>query len=556
MLRSLRIKGFAIIDEITLDFHNGFTVFTGETGAGKSILVDALSLTIGGRASADAVRDGDDEAVVEAIFEDIKDSDLIERMAGYGIDAEGDEIIIRRNISRNGKSRIYINGVLSTLSMLEEIGSGLVDIHGQHEHQNLLKREMHLSYLDAFGNLLNLKNKVKERYQYLDRSRSRLSKLEEDAGKKKEREEFFRYQVAEIKSAGLKAGEERELSLEREILSHSKRLTALSDEAYCLLYENEAAILSELRKVEENLDEISGIDPGMVEALELVRSSRVNLKEASEFLRGFRDDVRYDPDRLEKIEERLYLIERLKKKYGQSVEEIIACQSRIEKELEALEYSDQEIAVLREEVEQVSKEVEGYAGELSKLREKASKDLEKEVMRELSLLQMGKMRFVVSIEKAPLSRTGMNSVEFLIANMNEEPKGLTRVASGGELSRLMLAIKCRLSSTDGVQTMIFDEVDTGIGGRVAEEVGRRLKYLAKDHQVCCVTHLPQIAAIADTHYAVEKKIAGDRVVARVRKLNEEERIEEIGRMLGGKDTTRTALKYAEEMIRSGSKVSS
>lgn len=553
MLRSLRIKDFAIIDEVNLDFHNGFTVFTGETGAGKSILVDALSLIVGGRASADVVRDGDDEAVVEAIFEDIKESDLIEKIAGYGIDAEGDEILIRRMISKNGKSKIYINGVLSTLSMLEEIGSGLVDIHGQHEHQNLLKREMHLSYLDAFGKLSDLKNKVKERYQYLGRLRSRLNKLDEDAGKKREKEESFRYQMAEIKGAGLKAGEEKELALEREILSHSKRLSALSDEAYSLLYENERAILSELRKVEENLNEISGIDSGMVEALELIRSSRVNLKEAAEFLRRFRDDVRYDPDRLEKIEERIYLIERLKKKYGQSVEEIIACQSRIEKELEAIEYSDQDIKTLREEMEGVSKEVERYAGELSKSRERVSKELEKEVMQELALLQMRNMRFAVSLEREPLSWKGIDSVEFLIANMSEEPKALTRVASGGELSRLMLAIKCRLSSTDSVQTMIFDEVDAGIGGRVAEEVGRRLKYLAKGHQVCCVTHLPQIAAVADNHYAVEKKVAGDRVVARVRKLNERERIEEIGRMLGGKDTTRTALRYAEEMIKSGSR---
>jgi len=549
VLRSLRIKGYAIIDEVTLDFPGGLTVFTGETGAGKSILVDALSLTIGGRASADVIRDGDDEAVVEAIFEDIGGSDIIDRMAGYGIVVEDDEIIIRRNINRNGKSRIYINGVVSTLSMLSEIGSGLVDIHGQHEHQNLLKREMHLSYLDAFGGLGALREKVRERYQYLERLKNRLNKLEEDIAKRREREEFLRYKIAEIKGAGLKAGEEKELTLERERLSNSMRLSELSDEAYRLLYAEEGSILSELRKVEENIKEISKIDPEMIGVLEMVSSSRVDLKEIAGVLRRFKDNVRFDPNRLEKIEERLYLIERLKKKYGHSLEEIIALQSSLEKELEDMENSDQEIASLREEIEQVSREVAEYAEELSRSRKSISKRLEEEVERELSHLQMGNMRFVVSMERVPLSQKGIDSVEFMIANLNEEPRGLARVASGGELSRLMLAIKCRLSSTDRVQTMIFDEVDTGIGGRVAEEVGRRLKYLSREHQVCCVTHLPQIAAMADTHYAVEKKVVGDRVVARVRRLDEEGRIEEIGRMLGGKATTGAALKYAEEMVR-------
>lgn len=553
MLRTLRVKDFAIIDELNLEFQNGFTVFTGETGAGKSILVDAIGLITGGRASTDAVRDGSDEAVVEAIFEDIKDPVLIEKMKGYGICTNSDEILIRRNINRNGKSRIYINGVLSTLSMLEDICSGLVDIHGQHEHQHLLKREMHLEYLDAFGRLSGLKNRVRESYQYLNQIKNRLNKMEEDLREKREKTELYRYQLTEIKGAGLKVGEDGELPLERDILSNSKRLSMLSEDAYCLLYENDTSILSGLGKIEEILKEISRIDPEMSETAEMVRSSTINIREASEGVRRFRDNIRYDPERLEKIEERLYLIERLKKKYGHSVEEIIDYQSRIEKELQDMEYSDQDIKALREEIDRVSKEIEAEAIELSKLRKDASREIEKEVMCELSLLQMENTRFVVSIDRGTLSQNGFDSVEFLIANMNEEPRPLARVASGGELSRLMLAIKCRLSSVDSIETMIFDEVDTGIGGRVAEEVGRRLKYLSKDHQVCCVTHLAQIAALADTHYCIEKIISGDRVIARVRKLDEKGRIEEISRMLGGKETTRTAIKYAEEMIKSGSR---
>ncbi len=548
VLRTLRVKNFAIIDDINFEFQNGFAVFTGETGAGKSILVDAIGLTIGGRASTDAVRDGSEETVVETIFEGIKDPVLIGKMKGYGICTEGDEILIRRNINRNGKSRIYINGVLSTLSMLEDICSGLVDIHGQHEHQNLLKKEMHLEYLDAFGRLSDLKNRVRESYQYLNQIKNRLNKMEEDSRERKEKAELCRYQLTEIKGAGLKLGEERELALERDILSNNRRLSMLSDEAYCLMYENDSTILSGLGKIEEILNEISRIDHRMGEVAELVRSSTINLREASEGVRRFRDNIRHDPERLEKIEERLYLIERLKKKYGHSVEEIIDYQLRMEKELQDMEYSDQDIKALREEIERVSKEIEMDANELSRLREDAARELEKEVMDELSLLQMENTRFVVNINRGTLSQNGFDSVEFLIANMNEEPRPLAKVASGGELSRLMLAIKCRLSAADSVGTMIFDEVDAGIGGRVAEEVGRRLKYLSKDHQVCCVTHLAQIAAMADTHYCVEKIISGARVIVRVRKLDEKGRIEEISRMLGGKETTRTAVKYAEEIL--------
>ncbi len=553
MLRGLRVKDFAIINEMNLEFREGFTVFTGETGAGKSILVDAIGLIIGGRAATDVVRDGSDEAVIEAIFEDIKDDGLLEKIGRYGIDPGGDEVLIRRNISANGKNRIYINGTLSTLSMLEDICSGFVDIHGQHEHQNLLKKEMHIGYLDAYGRLSNLKNRVREKYHYLHQLRGRLNRLEEDSKAKRDKEELSRYQLTEIKGAGLKAGEDRELALEREIMSHSKRLSALSDEAYCLIYGNDGAILSELSKLEGNLTEISEIDPKMNDTAELVSSSKVNLREASDRIRRFRDEIRYDPARLEEIEERLHLIEKLKKKYGPTIEDILACQLKVEKELADREHSDQDIKALQKEIDRILTEIETEASELSKLRENASGELEREVMQELSLLQMENTKFVVSIDRVPLSQNGFDSVEFLIANVNEEPRALARVASGGELSRLMLAIKSRLSSVDSVGTMIFDEVDAGIGGRVAEEVGRRLKSLARDHQVCCVTHLPQIAAMADTHYCVEKILVDKRVATRIKRLDDQGRVEEISRMLGGKDKTKTALKYAEEMVRLGSR---
>lgn len=553
MLKALRIKDFAIIAEMSLEFEKGFTVFTGETGAGKSILVDAIGVMIGGRAAADVVRYGSDEAVVEAIFEEVTDAGLLEKMTQYGVPVDGNEILIRRNISKGGKNRIYINGTLATLSMLEELCSGLVDIHGQHDQQNLLKRERHLEYLDAFGGLSGHRDRIKEKVQHLNRLRARLDELEAGVRERREKEELFRYQLTEIKGAGLKPDEERELTREKEILGNARRLSESGDEVYSLLYDDERSILSGLGRVEETLAGISKIADQMGECLDLVRSSKAALRETAESVRRFRDEVKHDPERLEKIEERLYLIERLKKKYGPSVEEILAYLSKIEKELSGLEFSDQDVSTLREEIGDVTEKTIQDAAKLSKLREKSAKILEKEIAQELDLLQMGNMRFVAGIERRPLSQNGCDFVEFLIANVGEEPRPLAKIASGGELSRLMLAIKSRLSAVDSVQTLIFDEVDTGIGGRVAEEVGRRLKQLAGDHQVCCVTHLPQIAALADTHYSVEKVMTDNRMTTNIRRLVGQKRIEEVGRMLGGKGKAQGALKYAEEMIRTAGK---
>lgn len=556
MLRCLRVKDFAIIDEAGIDFTDGFTVFTGETGAGKSILIDAISLITGGRASSDDVRDGKEEAVIEAVFDlDMKYVPAFpafkNKMDKYGIPEDSDEILIRRNISRNGKSRVYINGVLSTLLILDDISNSLVDIHGQHEHQSLLKKELHLEFLDLFGKLSVPKQIVRERYQHLLHIRKNLEKLEEDIRRKREKEELTRFQYSEINNAGLRIDEDAELAIEKNILINSKRLSTLSDESYQLLYESDESVLSLLNKVENNINEIAGIDQSASDAKDLVSSSRINLKETAEFLRTFRENLVYDPSRLEMIEERIYLIDRLKKKYGASIAEILTFQDKLNSDLELLDSSNNELDLLKDEIEHVTKDVEEKADELSVLRREAKDLLESAVMKELSQLQMGRTKFVVDIKGTPLSYDGFDSVEFLIANFNEEPKPLVKVISGGELSRLMLALKSCLSSIDTVHTLLFDEVDTGIGGRAAEEVARKLKFLSKDHQVCCVTHLPQIAAIADTHYSVEKVLENNRVVTRIKRLNDAERVAEIGRMLGGTGDTSTALRYAKELINRG-----
>lgn len=547
MLKTLRVKDFAIIDEIILEFDKGFTVFTGETGAGKSILVDALSLVMGGRASMDMIREGKDTAVVEALFEGISNPVIKERLCAYGLDSDNGELIIRRIISRSGKNRIFINGALSTTSMLKDICSGLIDIHGQHEHQLLLRKETHIEYLDAFGGLTELRNRVREGYRRLGKLQKNLEDLENDFNHRREKEELYRHQIDEINRAELKPGEDTILLEERKILTNYHRISFLSEESYTSLYGNERAILVEIDRVKENLEKLARISPEMGEVLELVDSSRINLKEASERIRNYKDSIEFTPDRLEIIEERLYTIERLKKKYGRSIEDILAYKERIEQELELLQYSGRDIEMLKKEIEEVSISVESSGRELTELRKETAKRLEEEVMKELSSLSMNDIRFVINIDKQPLSSYGYDSVEFMIANINEALRPISKVASGGELSRLLLAIKSRLSAMDNVETLIFDEIDAGIGGKVGEEVGKKLRYLAEAHQVLCVTHLPQIASMVDTHFFVEKVVLDNRVTTRVRQLDESGRIEELRRMLGGMETD-TATRYAEEML--------
>ncbi len=546
MLTALRIKDLAIIDELNLEFTEGFSVFTGETGAGKSIIVDALDLITGGRGSSDIIRDGCDETIIEGIFNGINpDSGKLER---YGIENTPGELLVRRCISRSGRNRLYINGVQSTLAVLSDLCGDLIDIHGQHEHQTLLKRESHCGYLDAFGKLTELRGMVAARYRILDNLQSRLRMLEEDISRKKEKEELIRFQISEIKSASLKRGEDIDLASERVILSNSQNLSALSHDAYSVLYEDDRSVLSSLARVEYLLSEIAGIDAGMADTPEMVRTSMVSLKEVSDIIRRFRDSISHDPERLESVNERMHLLDKLKKKYGPAVEDILVLQEKLERELTDIGSHDHEVSMIRNEIDKADGEVRILAGQLSEMRRESAVRFEREVMSELSNLSMDNTKFVANIEVAPISENGIDAVEFLIANMNEEPRQLTKVASGGELSRILLAIKSRLNAIDSLPTLIFDEVDAGIGGRVAEEVGRRLKSLSQNNQLFCVTHLPQIAALADSHYYVEKVVSGDRVVTRVRQLDRKERIAELSRMLGGSDKTKTAFRYAEEMI--------
>lgn len=565
MLQELRIQNLAIIDKLEIGFTEGFNVLTGETGAGKSIIIDALELVLGGRASSELIRTGVDEAVVEAAF-DIGDNkkllDLIDSL-GIGI-AKGDNLIIKRIISRTGKNRIHINNSLTNLSTLTTIGDELIDIHGQHEHQSLLKTDKHIDMLDAFGNtvdgggILKLRKEVGACYSNLKALEVRLSELENKERDRARQEEFLRYQIREIEEASLKPKEDEGLSAEKAVASNAERLSTLSNNAYGRLYEGDSPVLSELTKILASLNDINKIDSRMDEPLRLCQSAINQLNEVAKSMRDYAQRIEFDPERLTGIEDRLDLINRLKKKYGITIDEILLYLEKAKGELQTIEGLEEEMDGLKAEIEKVKKDVSHLSMELSKKREKAARDIEKKVEAELSELNMKKTRFVArmwkeagndTIDGFALTARGIDRVEFLIApNVGEEPKPLTKIVSGGELSRIMLALKAILAEADDVPTLVFDEVDAGIGGGVAEVVGERLKTIAKGHQVFCITHLPQIAGYAESHYFVEKAIKADRTLTKAARLNESDRVKEIARMLGGKQVTETTLKHAEEML--------
>ena len=564
MLKELNIKNFAIIDQLRVEFTAGLNVFTGETGAGKSIVVDALNLALGERASADLIRTGCQEAVVEAAFElngratkEIKDL-----LAEQGIEMEsGEDLIIRRVLAVSGKNKVYINGSLANLATLAALGATLADIHGQHEHQSLLSLERQMEMLDSFGNLDSLRDALFQSYRRLQDIRKELAELEAGERDRAQREDMLRFQKNEIESATLKPGEDEALAIEQKLLANSEKIAGLSRAADEALYSADHAVLSELKKAVGNLREIAAIDSRLVPVLELCEAGRAQIEEAAREVSAYADKVEFDPDRLEQIGDRLDLMQKLKKKYGGRIDEVIAFGVRASEELERMEQSTEEIGRLQKEVQTIKSGLTAKAQELTKKRGSSAHDLEKKVEAELSQLGMKKTIFTVKItqeagedtlDNHKLGPRGADRVEFLIApNPGEEPKPLARTASGGELSRIMLALKTILVEGDPIPTLVFDEVDAGIGGAVAEEVGKKLKRVAAKRQVFCITHLPQIASMAASHYGVSKSVKKDRTSTEVKLLDKQERVDEIARMLGGKTITDATITHAEEMIARG-----
>jgi DNA repair protein RecN (Recombination protein N) len=554
MLKLLRINNIALIRELEVELEPGLTLLTGETGAGKSILIDALSLLLGDRASPELIRSGEERASVEAVFEVGAAAALLEER---GLPADGDEVVIRRELQTSAKGRATVNGALVPVSLLRDLAPGLAVIHGQHEPQGLLDPATHLDLLDHFAGADDGRP-VGEFYRDLRAAEAALERLRGDRREAERRREMLEFQALEIEKAGLAAGEEEALRVEKARQANAGRLSTLSGEAYALLYDDEAAALSRLTQVFRRIEDLADIDPSFRPFLDARPEVLAPLEDLALRLRDYHDELEVSPGRLDEIESRLAVLERLEKKYGATVEEVIAFGERCRRELDLLASPEEQERTLQARRERLAAAYLERARELSKKRRAAARDLRKRVQAELAQLAMEKTRFEVEFlppeaeaEKDPSRWTehGLERAEFLLSpNEGEDLRSLARIASGGELSRIMLGLKSVVRSDRPGLTLVFDEVDAGIGGRVAQVVGRKLKAVAARQQVLCVTHLPQIAALADHHLAVRKRVEQGRTLTLVETLSGEARAEEIARMLGGETITATARQHAREML--------
>jgi DNA repair protein RecN (Recombination protein N) len=557
MLTELRITNFAVIERLSLIIDSGFTVLTGETGTGKSLLIDAVALLVGGRASSDQIRFGEDEAQLEASFEIPLTHPLLQRLRVREVLGPQDsQLIIRRIIARSGKNRVYLNGVLSPVHVLEEFAGTLIDIHGQHDQQSLLSNSAQLEVLDAFGRLLDLRSQYRSTHREWVRFLEERTELAARLQQQTQQEDLLRFQQQELDEAACRIGEEELLQAERRRLGSSRRLVELASEAQERIQGDVHGILANLVLIERALGELSQIDPEMESTVRFASEAKVLLKEVADSLRGYSESLDADPMRLTAIEDRLAVIQKMKKKYGGTIEAVLETHNRVKQELEQLLGADSEIDRYDRLIEERQQNVLVLARALSKRRADAAKRLTKLVDKELNALKMGSVRFLVQVMPSGPDENygpdGADRVEFLLsANAGEPLKPMSRVASGGELSRVMLALKSVLVDIDHVPVLIFDEIDTGVGGAVAATIGKRLRELGRYHQVLCITHLPQVASQAQHHFSVEKSEVNGRTVATVRSLTGMSREGEIARMLGGERITQKTRSVAAELIAGG-----
>lgn len=554
MITELRITNFAVVEQLSLTLDRGFTVLTGETGAGKSLLIDAIALLVGGRASSDHIRFGEDEAALEAAFHIPSDHPLRKRLCTQGIlEPQDSHLIIRRIITRSGRNRVYINGAMSPVHLLEEFGGTLVDVHGQHEQQSLLSSATQLDVLDAFGRLRDLREEYRAAYRDWTRSRQEREAIAARIQQTAHREDYLKFQRQELDDAAVRLGEEETLQSERRRLGSARRLSELASEACERLQADHEGILPNLALMKRALEELARIDPETEGAGRLAVEATVLLKEVADSIRRYTDRLDADPLRLTAIEDRLALIQRLKKKYGGTVEALMETHGRVSEELDRLQGSDAQLEEHDRRIRAHHATVTRVARQLSAKRTEAAKRMTKMVRQQLNALRMDRTRFLIQIvtreDEAAYGDDGADRVEFLLsANVGDPLKPIGRIASGGELSRVMLALKSVLADADQVPVLIFDEIDTGVGGAVAAAIGKRLRALGQFHQVLCVTHLPQVASQAQHHWCVEKSQVNDRTVTTVRSVSGMGREQEIARMLAGETVTKKLRETAAELI--------
>jgi len=538
MIRYLAIRNLAVIESVAVDFEHSFNVLTGETGAGKSILVEAVGLLLGGRATQDLIRTGEDVASVEAVFET----------------ADGEELIVRREITSQGRSRAFINGSLATAAALKDLANRLVELHGQHEHQQLLDPSQHLALLDTWAGLDAERSRVAAAFETVRSWRGALDRLRMDDRERAARLDLVEFQLVELEKAALQAGEDETLAADRQLLRSADTIHRLCNEGYAELYDTETAALVALGRIWKRVGELAAIDPRFAPYLEARDGIKAQLEDLAFTLRDFAAGIDASPGRLQQVEERLALLERLKRKHGGTLEEAIAVRDRLAAEFLALTGGQSTLAEIEQRLGDAGRVFLDEARQLSAARRSAAARFAKSIETELADLAMARTKFEVRLSssesEAEWTAAGIDAGEFFLSpNVGEELRPLARIVSGGELSRVMLALKT-LGARDGMagKTLIFDEVDAGIGGRVASVVGGKLAALGQRFQVLCITHLPQIAASGRTQFLIEKRVQGSRTVTSVTRLTAEDRVPELARMMGGSAAGAKALESARELL--------
>ncbi len=555
MLLELRVENYAVIDSLAVEFAAGLNLLTGETGAGKSILIDALSLLLGDKASAEAIRHGAEKAVVSGVFE-ADEKNLARILGENGIEPEGSQIIVKREIAAGGKGRVFVNNQPATVALLRQLAPALASIHAQNESIMAFDAPARLALLDAHAGIDS--HDLAEKHAAWAGVRDRIEQFDRDEQDKLRMADLWSFQKKEIESAKLQPGEDQKLETEKRVLANAEKLYAAATLAYQLLYEEDSSVLAGLSAARKQLEELARFDVKFQESLASLASAKAAIEDVSATARDYAEGIDASPERLAEVEDRLALLDRLKRKYGSSVDAVIAYGEEVARKLDELENREEVLRELKKQLAAAATSYLAVAQAVSKRRYTAAKDLQKLVEMEINLLAM-KAQFRIEVSGSDASEnwttTGFDSVSYLISpNPGEPLKPVEQIASGGELSRVMLALKATIEtgkkSKIGVQrTLVFDEIDTGIGGRAAEAVGKKLKSLARANQVLCITHLPQIASFADHHYLIEKREAAGRTKTFVRLLNPDERTEEIARMLSGAKLTETSRQHAEQLLK-------
>ncbi len=564
MLVELTIRQFAIIEELRVSFKHGLNILTGETGAGKSIIIDAIQLIIGGRGSVEFIRIHEDKAEIEALFDITLEHPVWDTLQSLGIaTSEDGMLLLKRDLLQSGKSVCRVNGQLVTLAMLKEVGQWLIQLHSQHQHQHLLLQEKQLILLDAYGEktLEQIKKNFQLKYQQYDSLRKDAKSLIRNEQEIAQRLDLLTYQIDEISKVELQAGEEEELQLKRNKVKHAEKITTGLNNAYQMLSEEHGVVdlLSEIMTI---LEQVSSYDTDLTNLYEQLTTAFYQIEDMTSQMNNYVQQLEFEPQQLNLIEERLFLIHHLKRKYGESVETILEYAASIENELHMIQNRDEHMGVLQKELKKITEELIIQAKILSDSRQVLAKQLSQTIEQELKDLQMQNTRFKVDItyqeaidgieineKKYHITSSGLDKVQFLLSpNPGEPLKALNKIASGGELSRIMLAIQTILAHQDDIPTIIFDEIDTGVSGRAAQAIAEKLAIVSKDKQVFVITHLPQVASMADHHYLIEKKVRNHVTSTEINYLDLNKRVDEISRMLSGKEVTELTKEHAKEMI--------